>query len=172
MMNVENPLAYSFILQDDIYLLPADKQVLQKIAHPAAGAVVVKQTPGAVFKYLGGHKKHYLIITHYPDSDFIAGPHLAALESTLKRLGVELDETAIFNLAYYPEAQYQQIIDFFKPQKMLILGNYALPSVMHKVDQNVPQPVGNIRTLLTFSFNEMMDSMENKKTFWEAMKIF
>jgi len=171
MMNVENPLAYSFILQDDIYLLPADKQALQKKEPPAPESVVAKETPEPVFTYLGGHKKQYLIITYYPESDFMADAHLTALESTLKRLGHELDDTAIFNLANYPEAQFQQIIDFFKPKKMLILGNYALPPAMRPVDQNKPQPVGNIRTLFSFSFNEMMDSMENKKAFWEAMKI-
>jgi hypothetical protein len=171
-MNIENPLAYSFILQDDVYLLNADKQSLRKNEQTLPEPIPVEETPKPVFKYLGGHKKQYLIIAHYPETDFIAAPHLAALESTLKRLGTELDDTAIFNLANYPEAEFQQIIDFFKPQKMLILGNYALPPAMRAVDQNKPQPVSSIRTLFTYSFKEMMDNTENKKEFWEAMKLF
>lgn len=171
-MTIENPLAYSFILQDDIYLLPADKQVFRKTQHHEAEAIVANETPAPVFKYKGGHKKQYLIITHYPDCDFMADAHLPALESTLKRLGYEMDDTAIFNLAHYPGVQFQQIADFFKPQKMLVLGNYALPAAMHTVSRNEPQLVTNIRTLFTFSFNEMMDSVESKKEFWEAMKLF
>ncbi len=171
-MNVENPLAYSFILQDDIYLLPADKKALQKKELPVVEAVIVEETPALVFKYLGGHKKQYLVITHYRESDFMSDAHLTALESTLKRLGYGLDDTAIFNLANYPEAQFEQVIDFFKPQKMLILGNQALPPAVGAVYQNKPQLVGSIRTLFTFSFKEMMDSVQNKKEFWEAMKLF
>src|ERR1700722_13021835 len=104
MMNVENPLAYSFILQDDIYLLDADKQSLKKKEQPLPETVLVKETPEStlvketpepIFKYLGSYKKQYLIIAHYPDSDFMAETHLTALESTLKRLGYALDDTAI-----------------------------------------------------------------------------
>jgi len=171
-MNIENPLAYSFILQDDIYLLKADKQALKNRERPASETVVVTETVSPVFKYLGGHKKQYLVITHYPDADFMTPPHLTALENTLKRLGNQLDDIAIFNLARHPGAEFQQIVDFFKPQKMLILGSYTLPPAISKIDPNKPQPVNNIRTLLSFSFGEMMESMENKKEFWEAMKQF
>jgi hypothetical protein len=173
-MNIENPLAYSFILQDDVYLLDADKRAIKKNQPQVPEVIVEKETPKPEFRYLGGHKKQYLIITHYADADFIALDHLTALESTLKRLGYGLDDTAIFNLANYPDAQFQQIIDFFKPQKMLIMGNYAMPPTMGAVNRNKPQPTGNIniRTLFTFSFKEMMDNSENKKEFWEAMKLF
>ena len=171
-MNIENPLAYSFILQDDIYLLDADKQTLKKMEQPAAHTLVVRETPLPVFNYLGGHKKQYLVVTHYPDADFIAPAHLTALENTLKRLGTELDDVAIFNLAGYPEAQFQHIIDFFKPQKMLILGKSALLPAMGVIHPHKPQPVGDARALFTFSFGEMMSSVENKKEFWDAMKLF
>ena len=171
-MNIENPLAYSYILQDDIYLLAADRHLLQKGERPEPEAVVVKETPEPVFKYIGGYKKQYLVVTHYPDADFIAAPHFAALESTLKRLGYEPYDTAIFNLASYPKAQFPEIIEFFKPKKMLILGYNALPPAISAIHQHKAQPVGNIRTLFTFSFTEMMDNQENKKAFWEAMKIF
>jgi hypothetical protein len=171
-MNVENPLAYRFLLQDDIYLLAADKQAFQKKKADVAEAVVVQQTPDPAFNYLGGYKKQYLIITHYPDADFIDASHLAALESTLKRLGYEQDDAAIFNRANYHAAPFQEIIDFFKPQKMLILGNDALPAAIGAMHQNKAMPVSNVRTLLTFSFKEMMDNQENKKAFWEAMKVF
>jgi len=172
MTNIENPLAYSFILQDDIYLLDADKQALKKREQPAPEAIVVTETPGPLFNYLGGHKKKYLVITHYPDADFMESAHLTALESTLKRLDTELDDVAVFNMASYPEAQFQQIIDFFKPEKMLILGKGALLPAMGVIHPHKPQPVGNVRTLFTFSFGEMMGSVENKKEFWDAMKLF
>jgi hypothetical protein len=171
-MNIEDPRAYSFILQDDIYLLAADKQSFQKGGQPAPEPAPVQESPKPVYKYRGGYKKRYLIITHYSAADFITEPHLTALESTLKRLGVDPDDTAIFNMAQHPDAQFEHITDFFKPQKMLVLGQPALPPGMRAVDRNTPGQLGDVRTLFTFSFDEMMDNVNSKKAFWEAMKLF
>jgi hypothetical protein len=171
-MNVENPLAYHFILQDDIYLLAADKQAIKKKEPAAPEVLIVEKTPEPVFKYLGRHKKQYLIITYYPGLDFMEAGHLTALESTLKRLGYELDDTAIFNLAHYPEAKFKQITGFFKPKKVLILGNQAMPASTDAIHPNKAQQVDEVHALVTFSFDEMMDNVENKKAFWEAMKLF
>src|SRR6202012_487472 len=109
---------------------------------------------------------------HYPNEEFIAEAHLAPLSATLKRLGIEADDTAIFNVAKYPAAQFKEITTFFRPQKMLILGHEALPAGLRTLPRHKPLQGSEIRTLFTFSFIEMMESAENKKTFWEAMKLF
>jgi hypothetical protein len=171
-MNIENPLAYSFIIQDDIYLLNADKQLFKGSEKPAPEAVVVKETPAPSFKYFGAYKKQYLVLTHYSDAEFMADAHLTALHNTIKRLDYEPGDIAVFNLATYPDAQFQQITDFFNPQKLLILGKGALPHGISAPVQNTPQPVSGISTLFTYGFDEMMDSQENKKAFWEAIKLF
>jgi len=171
-MNIENPLAYSFIIQDDIYLLDADKQLFKGPEKAAPGAIVVKETPAPSFKYLGAYKKLYLVLSHYTGAEFIADAHLTALHNTLKRLDYEPGDIAVFNLATYPDTKFEQIVDFFKPQKLLILGSRALPHGTSTPMQNAPQPVLGINTLFTFGFHEMMDSQENKKTFWEAIKLF
>jgi len=172
MMKIENPAAFSFIMQDDIYLLNKEKDTFSNIA-PAPDApepVLVKETPRISFNYLGKHKKLFLILTHYPGTDFIAANHLTALENTLKRLEFSLDDTAILNTAHHPEATMEQLSDFFKPQLLLVLGQKALPSGAQKLELNKRLELNNCRTLFTFSFDEMMDSNENKKAFWEQMK--
>jgi hypothetical protein len=171
-MNIENPLAYSFIIQDDIFLLDADKQLFKGSEKPAPQAILVKETPAPSFKYLGAYKKQYLVLTHYSGAEFIADAHLTALHNTLKRLDYDPGDIAVFNLATNPAADFEQIINFFKPQKLLILGNGALPHGISAPVQNTPQPVSGISTLFTFGFDEMMDSQENKKAFWEAIKLF
>jgi len=183
-MNIENPIAFSFIMQDDIYLLDKDKSAYNSLAAPKQENTFAepepKYAPAPVepvaepqpvsFNYLGGHKKNFLVIVHYPEHDLMHDKHLVALESTLTRLGFNRDDVAIFNRAKYLDAEFNVLTDFFKPQKLLILGKGSLPAGTATVEPNKLSQLNGYPVLLTFSFDEMMDSVENKKAFWEQMK--
>ncbi len=171
-MKVENPAAFSFILQDDIYLLDADKLTCSvPKAEPVIETPVIKiETPPIKFNYLGGHKKNFLVIVHYPSKEFIEENHLTALENVFKRLGLSLDDVAIFNRANYSDFDFKKLMGYFKPQKLLLLGKLSLPGGIETLTLNKPQKLGDLQTLYSFSFDEMMDSNENKKAFWEQMK--
>ncbi len=175
-MNVENPLAFSFILQDDLYLLNNDKEAYINNPAPQPAApepiAVAGETLPVSFNYLGKHKKSFLVIAHYPGIDFMAEKHLAALESTLKRLEFSMEDVAILNKANHADVTIQQLMDFFKPKKLLLLGANALPAAMDLPVLNKSQQLNDCQTLLTFSFDEMMDNTEFKKAFWEQMKQF
>ena len=169
-MKIENPLAFSFIMQDEIYLLNKDRQMYAAGLSAPAIAAPVLETPETRFNYLGKHKKRFLILTHYPGLEFMAENHLAALESTLKRLEFSLDDVAVFNLASSPDVTFEHLSVFFKPQLLLILGQSALPGGIGALELNKRLRLNSCTTLFTFSFNEMMESNENKKAFWEQMK--
>jgi hypothetical protein len=183
-MNIENPIAFSFIMQDDIYLLDKDKLAYSAPAAPkqenvfaepetvyaAVPAEPVAEPLPVSFNYLGGHKKNFLVIVHYPEHDMMPDKHLAALESTLTRLGFGRDDVAIFNRAKYLDVEFDAVTAYFKPKKLLLLGKSSLPAGIAAFELNrLSQPNG-YPVLLTFSFDEMMDSVENKKAFWEQMK--
>lgn len=187
-MNVENPIAFSFILQDDIYLLEAERSLYNSpppveavtlaaepepiyAAAPIVETTVEKQEP-VDFKFLGGNKKHYLILTNYPSVEFIDDGHLAALQSTLGRLNTGADDVAIVNRANYTDASLESLRTFFNPQKILFLGKNSLPVEITSIPLNEISPVDGIRALLTFGFDEMMNSVDHKKAFWEQMKQF
>ncbi|HEY4326539.1 MAG TPA: hypothetical protein VGN20_21320 [Mucilaginibacter sp.] len=166
-MKVENPLAFNFIMQDELYLLNGDKDsFINKVAIPEP---VIETAPDKL-NYLGGNKKNFLIVVHYPDLEFMDDKHLIALENTLKRLGFELDDTAIFNKATYNEITHEHLVDLFRPKKILLLGADATPGGLGIFNLNKPRQLNNCAVLLTFSFDEMMDNTENKKVFWEQMK--
>ncbi|HEY2582438.1 MAG TPA: hypothetical protein VGI43_11565 [Mucilaginibacter sp.] len=166
-MKVENPLAFNFIIQDELYLLNGDKDsFINKVTIPEP---VIETTPDKL-NYLGGNKKNFLVVVYYPDLEFMDDKHLTALESTLKRLGFGLEDTAIVNRATYNEISHEHLVDFFKPQKMLLLGADATPAGPEAFNLNKPKQLNNCSVLLTFSFDEMMDNTENKKSFWEQMK--
>jgi len=173
-MKLENPAAFSFLLQDDIYLLNADKLAYSETKAEQVveieTTVVEIETPPVKFNYLGGHKKNFLVMVHYADKEFIDDNHLNALENIFKRLGLSLDDVAIFNRANYSTYNFEKLTDYFKPQKLLLLGKLSLPEGIGTVTLNKLQKLNNFPALYSFSFDEMMDSNENKKAFWEQMK--
>jgi hypothetical protein len=194
-VKVENPVALRFILQDELYLLKSDKPMYEnrtvaepeiedivniapiagepisvlKQAEPATPVLEVKTQPVS-FNYLGKNQKRFLVLVHYPETDFIDDSHLTALTNIIKRKDLSIDDIAILNLARHAGVQYDELLSFFKPIKLLVLGKAAIPQGIAPLALNVPGPLGDIAGLYSFAFGEMMDNVEYKKAFWEQMK--
>jgi hypothetical protein len=164
-MKIETPVALRFIMQDDIYLLPADKTKL--VSKPAELEI---ETQKIDFNYLGENKKNFLVISYYADQEFIAEGHLAALESILKRKEYFLDDVAILNKFTYPDTDFNDLQAHFNPQKILVLGKNALLANMEVLTLNQPKKIAGAMVLYSFSFDDMMDNTDHKKAFWEQMK--
>ena len=122
------------------------------------------------FNYLGKNLKNFLVLVHYPDLDFIDETHLTALTSIIKRKDLAVDDLAIVNLAKQVNTHYDELLKFFKPTKLLVLGENALPAGISALVLNAPKSLGGVTGLFSFSFGEMMESTDNKKAFWEQMK--
>jgi len=198
-----------YFLQDELYLLKADKEVYRnpetnlidteeadvtsandtaaflgtKTASATAAATISTHAtetasatatppPAPTFKHLGNNLKNFLILAHYPAEQFMAGAHLTALLNTITRLNFSQDDVAIVNLSQYPGASWPQLLEFFKPVKLLILGNDALPAQMPNLPQNEVQQLDACHSLYTFSFDEMMGNKENTKAFWNQIKTY
>ena len=175
-MLAENPLALSFLLPDDIYLLADERFTsvnvlaeMSKIPQVAEPEVAYKET--VTFNYTGNYSKKYLIVVHYPAHDAMEPAHLNALESTLKRKEMGLNNVAIFNISKYPDVNINAVLDFFKPAKVLLLGKNALPAGLTLPALNQITQQSEYILLYSFSFNEMMGNKENTKAFWEQMKL-
>jgi hypothetical protein len=136
----------------------------------ATPQITLTETPAVQFNYMGGNKKRFLIITHYPTEDFIAADHLAALQNILNRKGYGMDDVAILNKATAAATAVTDLVNYFKPEKLLILGAAAVPAGMGVPPLNQPKKMKNGVLLHSFSFDEMMTSTDNKKAFWEQMK--
>jgi hypothetical protein len=187
-MAIDNPALLHYFLQDDLYLLNEDKSVYndepkqvtatQAEANMLLEATVllapipapVAETPRPDFKYLGGNKKQFLILVNYIADEHIAETHLKALESTLGRKTLAIDDVAILNTARYTNNGHQELIAFFLPEKLLILGAAAIPAGLTSPQLNVIQQSENRQQLFTHSFEEMLTDREKAKAFWEQMK--
>ncbi|MGY3215337.1 hypothetical protein [Mucilaginibacter sp. HD30] len=162
-MKVEDPAAFRFIINEDIYLLPEDKELQSK--------KVVKEAESLPFSfnYEGKNKKKFLILTHYTEHEAIYAPHYTALEAILSRKGYQPDDVAILNIARN-DADIHAITSYFAPEKLLILGDKAIPAAMSAPEFNRLQLISGCNTLLSFCFDDMMESTDNKRAFWEQMK--
>src|SRR4051812_48922656 len=135
-MKIDNPEAFRFIMQEEIYLLDKDKPVFiapaaepasetnepkvepaqlavaprktvsQAPAPPSAPAI---QTPANEFNYLGANNKNFLVLVNYTDHEHIAPGHLTALESILKRKDLQMDDVAILNINKYGTVKLSQL---------------------------------------------------------------
>jgi DNA polymerase III psi subunit len=165
-MKIDNPQAFRFIMQDEIYLLDNDKIVS---ALPAAEGPIVK-TPDIAFNYLGKNNKNFLILVNYAGDDTIPAAHLTALENILKRMNLSIDDVAILNTHAYTPLSLEMLGAHFKYSKLLVMGNNALPVDIGALTLNQPKKESGYAVLYSFSFDEMMESNEHKKAFWEQMK--
>jgi hypothetical protein len=162
-VKVEDPAAFRFIINEDIYLLPEDKELQSK------KVVKVAESVPFSFNYEGKNKKKFLILTHYPDHDAIYAPHFTALQAILARKGYQPDDVAILNMAINT-TDIDTITAYFTPEKLLILGEKAIPNGMARPAFNQLQALASCNTLLSFCFDDMMENTENKRAFWEQMK--
>ncbi|CAM3920739.1 hypothetical protein MUGA111182_17380 [Mucilaginibacter galii] len=179
-MKLDTPLnQLQYFLPDDLFLLRADRDAYRNpIAQPSEPLApietptIIDETPVITFKYLGDNQKNFLVLTHYTADEFIAEAHLNALISTVTRINYSLQDLAIVNLAHTQAANWEQLSQFFKPQKLLILGSKALPSNLPALVLNETDQADNCQALYTFAFEEMMGNKENTKAFWNQIKTF
>lgn len=202
----------SYFLQEEIFLLKADKSLYQNTpqqaeiteqvqeqaapqptpvatAHATAPppavpatptistaaitpAIAITQTPVITFNYSGGNQKKFLVLVHYPATDFMAAEHLAALNGTLARINYMPDDIAIVNMAQAEVKEWAAISKFFAPQKLLVLGAKAMPATIPALQINTIQNAGTTATLYTFGFDEMMGNKDNTRIFWNLIKTF
>jgi hypothetical protein len=181
-MIIENPAALQFLLTEEIYFSKNDIDNFEAVApevvtveappveNPPVQPVVI-QTPVVEFQYLGQNKKGFLIVCHYADNEHMDDKHLEALKSALQRKELGLDDIAILNLGRHAEADINLIQQYFKPQRLLLLGDHCRLTGWEILALNQLTDLQSIKALYTYSFGEMMGDRDKTKAFWEQMKL-
>ncbi len=165
-MKVEHTPALGYIFPDELYLLKNEQSRYGPGQRPAERVESVRPD----FRFIGKNQKKVLILVHYPGDDLMDETHLTALENILKRKTLGLDDVAILNMHQHPHADHEAINAFFSPQKIVIMGNLAVPPGIEQPALHSITTLGGVQTLYSFSFAEMMNDNERKKLFWEQMK--
>ncbi|QQL49203.1 hypothetical protein [Mucilaginibacter ginkgonis] len=170
-------------LQDDLYLLPGDNVAIAPSETAAVSAnqqpeitepiaIPAEQTKQIIFNCLGPADSGFLILTHYPGEEYIAAAHLQPLEGILGRKNITTGGFTILNLAKQDVVSFNAIIQYFVPQRLLIMGADAIPDGLQMPALNTALQMADVKVLYTNNFEEMLPSDEKKRAFWAEMKNF
>lgn len=160
-MLAEHEAALRILMNDDLYfswkdLEPKEKEIPEVVAE--------KQIPEFVF--IGKNQKNFLILIN----EVLPENHLKALENTLLRKQLTLDDVAIVDYSAFDDKSFDDINASFMPKKIVCFGlkpeNLNLP----KAAFNGISSFENLQILYTYSFIEMLGDKEKTKAFWEPMK--
>jgi hypothetical protein len=124
------------------------------------------------FTYIGENNKYFLILIDDANNKEISPIHKETLLKIMKAKGLELRDLAVLNLNHFPNANVNELKEFFSCSKLVLFGinpqRIALPSISsNKVENHL-----NIKLFSTYSIDEMINDVNKKKEFWAIMKDF
>jgi hypothetical protein len=130
----------------------------------------IKKSPE--FTYIGENNKYFLILIDDANNKEISPIHKETLLKIMKAKGLELRDLAVLNLNHFPNANVNELKEFFSCSKLVLFGinpqRIALPSISsNKVENHL-----NIKLFSTYSIDEMINDVNKKKEFWAIMKDF
>lgn len=169
-MLTNNAAALRILMNDDLYLSTDDiLSNIEPITQLSAEATISDDNKIFVekFDFLGKNLKNFLVLTNEP----LQENHLKALENTLTRKQMALEDIAAVNFSAYNGITFKQLNASFMPQKMVCFG--LKPAVLGLPEINLNQIINyaDCQILCTSSFNEMLGNKEKTKAFWESMKV-
>lgn len=173
-----NGNALRFLMTEDIYVLKEEpmpltlKTIPEEIQSEPAPEVKKEEVQFSGFNYLGENNRYFLIIIEDKTHPNLNTTHKEMLMKIMGAKGLEMRDLAILNLAKYPEANFNQLKDFFSCNRIALFGidpqRVALPAIA----ANKPGKHDNVSILATFSLDEMSSNTDKKREFWSVMKDF
>jgi hypothetical protein len=172
-MIAEQATALRILMNDDLYLTTEDRWQetvpipVTLVEEPAP--IISTQKPIVIpaFKYIGKNLKKFLVLTN----EVIQENHLKALENTLLRKQMSLDDVAVVDYSAYNAFNFEQLNAFFMAQKIVCFGLKPEMLGLQEVIINQINTYPDYQILYTYSFSEMLGDKEKTKAFWEPMKI-
>lgn len=163
--------ALRILMNDDLYLTTEDLQhdtIFTPTILVESEPIISKEEPIIPeFIFIGKNLKNFLILTN----EAIADNHLKALENTLLRKQMNLDDVAVVNYADYNAYNFEQLNAYFMAQKVVCFGLKPEMLDLPEAAFNQINSYPNYQILYTYSFSEMLGDKEKTKAFWEPMKI-
>ncbi|MVN21658.1 hypothetical protein [Mucilaginibacter arboris] len=169
-MLTKHATALRILMNEDLYLTREDflaKKHTTSEAFPIETVTEAEIIPIPEFAFSGKNLKNFLILT----DTALQENHLKALESTLLRKQMGLDDVSIVDFSAYPNATFDQLNASFMPQKLVCFGLKPETIGLPETELNQISTFNNCQILYTYSFNNMLGDKEKTKAFWEPMKL-
>ncbi len=166
-MTTENIAALQILMDDDLYLTQADLQQKNFVAVLLEPEINILEEPVTrEIGFIGKNLQNFLILTE----EVIQDNHLKALENTLLRKQLTLEDVAMVNVSAYNNLSFEELNASFMPQKLVSFGLNLETIHLPKTELNQITIFENCRILYTYNFDEMLGNKEKTKAFWEPMK--
>ncbi len=158
-----NAVALAYLLNDEIYQLHDSQE-----SHIGQNSTQEATVPS--YDYEGGNKRSILMIFNNPDA-----PHMDAAdkEALLKILAAKkwtMDDIALFNLRDYPSAAFESLKTFFKCGSLILLGPAPTSIGLGNLAAHTILEQEEVKLLYTYSFADMHQDNDKKRTFWNEIK--
>jgi hypothetical protein len=175
----QNKAALKMLLTEDIYSIVENPA--RKLVQPAVKESPVLQAPEKAenkgtlkpdFEYLGENNKYFLVLIDDKIHTRINPVHQEMLLKVMTAKKLELRDLAIVNMNRYPEAKFKDLKAFFSCSRLLMFGFTPAQIGMGSIPLNRVESAENVKVLSTFSLEEMRNSDDKKREFWNIMKNF
>ncbi len=168
-MITEHAAALRILMNEDLYLILHDlvEEKMPAEQFVAAEPIITEETiKHPEFIFVGKNQKNFLILTN----EALKENHLKALESTLSRKQLSLDDVAIVDYSAYNDIIFEDLNASFMPQKLVLFGLEPNILLLPETPLNEVSSQPDLQILYTYSFSEMLGNKEKTKAFWEPMK--
>ena len=182
--------ALKMLFTEDIYLV---QEALKEAAAPvAAGEVATiatvqppitvdprpdtspleKLPSSASFEYVGDNNKYFLVLHDDKIHTRINPVHQDMLLKVMAAKQFDLRDLAILNISRYPGVRFDDLKKFFSCTRILMFGINTSDIGLNVSKLNKAQMIHNVKTLSTYSLEDMRNSADKKREFWNEMKAF
>lgn len=147
----EHPLALSFLMNEDLYLLKEKKEEI-------------------IWDYWGDNKRFVLILHEDKNAKYIQEADKEFLLKILAALKLGQESIALVNIEQYSQLNWSDLQAFFASNKVLLFGVEGSRFGQNDLPEYQPQTWGNVGVLAAPALSVLKDDVAAKAKLWTALK--
>lgn len=160
-MKASDPAALQYLMTEDIYLISEEE---------LAETSLNSQETGPSFNYLGENNKFMLLLIREDSHPNLRSNELEALANILGAKRMSIKDVAIVNQRKYTACSWKEFKGYFGCRSIVLFGVDPPDLKIRPLPKNVITDFEGMQVLFTYSFAEMMNSVDKKREFWNQMK--
>ena len=170
-LHTDNPYALQALMSETIFSLGEQVQEARKVDPTYIPSAAPDLGLLEEFLFKGENKKHILFLIRDPNQPYMSAEAYDAFLKMLTALQLTEADIALMNVANERNSsEFKQIMNFFTPQKIILLGVDPPSLKLPAIPLNALQK-GRVSTVFhTFSLEEMLTDLAKKKAFWIEFK--
>ena len=162
-----------YVINDHVSKVPVSSNIqeIEKATDPILDDDS-KKVVATDFEYLGDNNKYFLILISDPIHTRINSVHQEMLVKIMSAKKLELRDLAIVNISRYHKANFTSLKAFFTCNRLVLFGVDPILIGLPAIALNKPEQKNSVHIMATYGLEEMRNSPDKKREFWNMMKNF